>query len=136
MDDAQGAGVDLHHVEAGAGVGVAQLFQIPLSGPGQKKLFFRGDSVQGTAEIGVGSGLYLHEQEDARPPLPGHDVDLVAAVAPVSLQYAAAVAEEIPGGQPFPPLTPVHGTKWPMKLRRWMGQGPYAFRAAMCSAVP
>ena len=30
----------------------------------------------------------------------------------------------------------LHFTKCPIKLFRWMGQGPISFRAAMCSAVP
>ena len=111
MNDAQGSGVDLHHVEADVGVGITNLPQISLSGPGEKKSFFCIDGVPGKAIVRTGAGLDLCEDEHARPPLPGHDVDLVTAAAPVAFQYAATVAEEIPCGQPFPPSARVHGTK-------------------------
>ena len=128
MDDAQGAGVDLHHIEAGAGVRVPVGLQVSLGGPGEKETLLGRDGVPGQAVVRPGTGLDLREDQDSRPPL--------GAVAPVPIQYAAAVEKEIPGGQPFPPPARVHGTKWPMKLRRWMGQGPYSLRAAICSAVP
>ncbi len=136
MHDPQRLGIDLHHVEADMGVEAVVTLQIPLGGPGEKELLASVDRVRRPAKCRGGAGLHLRENEDARPPLPGYDVDLVAAGTLVAPQYAIAVEKEIPGGQPFSPSARVHGTKWPMKLRRWMGQGPYFLRAAMCSVVP
>ena len=65
MDDAEGVCVDLHHVEAGVGVGDAVLLQIPLGGTGEKELLLGGDGVPRETEGRIGAGLHFDKDEDA-----------------------------------------------------------------------